>query len=75
MSTFLKLKRGGEDCLVNVDHIQQVRPFLKGVRIFWGTYVPREEDTEIEAYFDHDDFDITLDQLVELLRHVQVEVL
>jgi hypothetical protein len=58
--------------LINVDHIQQIRRLAKGVRIWWGTALAAEEG---DATIDHDDYDNSLDEVVELLRQAQVEVL
>ncbi len=72
--TFLKLKLAGSStpALVNAGHIQHVRQLAKGVRIYWGTAMNADEGG---SYVDQDDFDITMNDLVELLRVAQVEVL
>ena len=75
MIAFMKLKPIGLPLvhLVNVDHIQQVRQLSKGVRIFWNLALGGADDEA--AITDYDDYEITMDDLIEKLRQLQVEVL
>jgi hypothetical protein len=74
VAVFLKLNPAGLSVahLVNVDHIQHIRPLAKGVRIYWGTALAGEESG---SYIDSDDYGHTLEVVVEMLRQAQVEVL
>jgi hypothetical protein len=75
MAVFIALKPVGLSVvhLVNVDHIQHIRPLgAKSVRIFWGTALAGEESG---SYIDSDDYGHTLEVVVEMLRQAQVEVL
>lgn len=75
MTSFIKLKPVGGTLphLLNVAHIQQVRSTTRGVRIFWNLSL--NGDSESEPITDYDDYDITLDDLVEKLHQLQIEIL
>lgn len=75
MTSFLKLKPVGGTLphLINIAHIQQVRQNARGVRIFWNLALGGAD--EEAAFTDYDDYDITLDDLVEKLHQLQVEIL
>jgi hypothetical protein len=75
LALFITLKVADHDLvsLVNVEAIQQIRPLKKGrVRIFYQLATTGSDD---QIRPDYDDFDIAFDEVVEVLRIAQVEVI